>query len=72
MLEKNKTTYTKDQINALPVWYCEKCSSLKIIRRDIGDSVLPYCAICGSFSTIRKDNIKKLIKHGIIKDCNSC
>jgi hypothetical protein len=57
---------TKDNYNKIPVFYCNKCRSLKIMRIPKSTSGT-FCAICGSSYYIKKGNINTLIENGTIK-----
>jgi hypothetical protein len=45
----------KNDYNSEPVYYCERCLSLKI--KDIGSEGTEYCEDCGS-TNIETDNIE--------------
>lgn len=45
-MEESKVKLTQDEYNSIPVFYCNKCLSLKI--RDAGLPDLLYCDECGS------------------------
>ena len=39
--------YSKEEYNAVPVWYCKNCLSLRI-KKDEDDIIDEYCDECGS------------------------
>lgn len=45
-MEESEVKLTKDEYNSIPVFYCNKCLSLRI--RDAGLPDLLYCDECGS------------------------
>ena len=55
--------------NAIPVYYCTRCRSLKVLRVDPAMQNSPsICGECGSLYHISKSNISTLIENGIIKN----
>lgn len=59
----------KPDYDNIPVYFCSRCNSLKILRIDASVPSSPsICGVCGSGRLIKKSNIKTLIGNGIIKN----
>ena len=56
----------KTNYNDIPVYFCNKCNSLKVMYVE-GSKSRTYCADCGSSYYIQKSNINTLIENGTIK-----
>jgi len=56
----------KINYDKIPVYFCSKCKSLKVLRTD-GSSISMHCGVCSSGHYIEKTNINTLIEDGTIK-----
>lgn len=53
---ENKDRYTKDEIDMIPVYYCNNCLSLHVLRYDIS-GIPVFCSDCSS-TDINTDTVE--------------